>query len=331
MPCGAYSKTIKTQVISAKTLSRHLDQLICVMFWFPAMIYEVILMPVEAIQQIRAMKGNTRPHLMLGDDSHFYVVKFHSAIQSTRQLVSEMLGTELARWVGLPTPESDVVNVCQFLIDGTPDLANGVKLGLGYEAGLQFGSRMLGGQNGEQAWDYIPRSHFHNVDNLSTVAGMFAFDRWTSNLSIRQGVFYQRSSKSKRRLYFIDNGSCFSGPEWAYQDSSFGGLFRYRDVYRDIAGWESFEPYLTRMITIAPTKLEEVYRMIPCSWCQDDHHQLVQLLEKLLLRRSRIHELIAKSREVHPELFSGWKQKIFVPASFDTCMASRSLQDETAR
>src|ERR1051326_6995146 len=58
---------------------------------------------IRALEQIRRMRGGAQSHLMRCSDGHYYVVKFQNNPQHPRVLVNEMLGTELALRLGLPT------------------------------------------------------------------------------------------------------------------------------------------------------------------------------------------------------------------------------------
>jgi hypothetical protein len=77
---------------------------------------------LQAIEQIRRMRGGAQSHLMRCSDGHYYVVKFQNNPQHRRILVNEMLGTRLASRLGLPTAPVRVVNVPEELIRLTAEL-----------------------------------------------------------------------------------------------------------------------------------------------------------------------------------------------------------------
>ena len=92
------------------------------------------------------MRGGAQSHLMLASDGHPYVVKFQNNPQHVRVLANELLATRLAEAVGLSVPACDVVEVTDWLIEHSKDLS--LDLGQSQErctAGLQFGSRLIGG------------------------------------------------------------------------------------------------------------------------------------------------------------------------------------------
>jgi len=102
------------------------------------------MMPTEAVQHIKRMRGGAQSHLMRCDDGHYYVVKFRNNPQHERVLANEFLATRLAERVGLPVPVAEVVDVKAWLVEHTSDLT--ILLGgreIQVEAGLQFGSRYV--------------------------------------------------------------------------------------------------------------------------------------------------------------------------------------------
>src|SRR6266852_2268327 len=77
---------------------------------------------LRAVEHIRRMHGGTQSHLMRCSDGHYYVVKFQNNPQHRRVLVNELLGTNLAALLGLPTTAVEIVHVTEELIRLTPEL-----------------------------------------------------------------------------------------------------------------------------------------------------------------------------------------------------------------
>jgi hypothetical protein len=78
---------------------------------------------LRALEQLRRMRGGAQSHLMRCSDGKYYVVKFQNNPQHRRILVNELLGTELAARLGLPTPPVATVEVSEELIGLTHELA----------------------------------------------------------------------------------------------------------------------------------------------------------------------------------------------------------------
>jgi len=248
---------------------------------------------VLAVQQIRRMRGGAQGQLMLGADGHVYVVKFQNNPQHTRVLANELMASRLAAAAGLTVPETDLVEVSSWLIENTPELEIDIgRTRARCQAGLQFGSRFAGGMMPGQVVDYLTEEQLAELKNPGEFAGVLALDKWTGNANGRQAVFTRRQREKRYRAVFIDFGYCFHAGEWRFEDAPLRGVYYRNDVYREITGWESFEPWLTRLETMAAETVWEAANEVPPEWYGGDQSEMEALVEKLLKWRSRIRELI---------------------------------------
>jgi hypothetical protein len=262
---------------------------------------------VQAVQQIRRMRGGAQGHLMLGSDGLPYVVKFQNNPQHIRVLANEYLASKLALAAGLTVPEVDIVEVGSWLIEHTPELE--MELGRTRERcmpGLHFGSRFVGGLMPGQVMDYLPEEQLLSVRNLGEFAGILALDKWTGNANGRQAVFARKARERRYRAVFIDFGYCFHAGDWKFEDVPLRGVYYRNDVYREIAGWEAFEPWLSRIETIPAETVWEAARDIPPQWYGGDPDDLEALVNKLLERRSGIRALIEDFRNSDRKPFPKW-------------------------
>lgn len=265
-------------------------------------------MAVLATQQIRKMRGGAQSHLMLGADGVPYVVKFQNNPQDLRVLVNEWVATHLARIIGLPSPPCEVVEVTPWLIENSGEL--NITVGSRVDrclAGLHFGSQFVGGLMPGSSVDYLPEPQLVEVRNLRDFAGMLAFDKWTCNSNGRQAVFHRKQRERKYTATFIDHGFCFGAGEWIFHDAPLRGVFARNLVYEGIKGWESFEPWMTRIGEIAVDRIWQIAEQIPPEWYRADVEALEQLVERIFARRERIPEWITAFRESSREPFPNWK------------------------
>jgi HipA-like protein len=262
---------------------------------------------VTAVQHIRRMRGGAQGHLMLGADGHAYVVKFQNNPQHTRVLANEFLASRIAAAVGLSAPEAELIEVSSWLVENTQDLE--MDLGSTRErcrAGLQFGSRFVGGLMPGHVMDYLPEEQLDEVRNLNEFAGVLALDKWTGNANGRQAVFARKQRERRYRAVFIDFGYCFHAGEWRFEDAPLRGVYYRNQVYREIKGWHSFEPWLARLETLAAHTIWDAANEVPPEWYGGDLSDMEALVEKLLARRSRIRELIESFGKSDRKPFPKW-------------------------
>lgn len=254
------------------------------------------------------MRGGAQSHLMLGADGNAWVVKFRNNPQHLRVLANELLATRLGAAIGLTVPQCDVVEVSAWLIERTPELE--MQLGGGRKErcapGLQFGSQMVGGLMPGHVADYLPEEQLAEVKNLREFAGALALDKWTCNANGRQALFHRRGREKRYSATFIDQGFCFNAGEWRFVDAPLRGVYARNAVYREVTGWESFEPWLCRIETFAAEKVWEIAETIPPEWYEGDAAAIEQLAEKLLERRGRVRDLITGFRESSRQPFPNW-------------------------
>ncbi len=245
---------------------------------------------------------------MLGADGHFYVVKFQNNPQHMRVLANEFLASRLALAIGLTAPEVELVEVSRWLVENTPELE--MEMGttrVRCQPGLQFGSRFVGGLMPGQVVDYLPEEQLTEVRNIGEFAGILALDKWMANGNGRQAVFVRKQRERRYRAVFIDFGYCFHAGEWRFEDSPLRGVYYRNDVYRQVSGWESFDPWLTRLETLAADTVWEAANLIPPEWFGGDLGEMEALVEKLLSRRSRVRELIEGFGKSDRRPFPGWE------------------------
>jgi len=267
---------------------------------------------VLAVQQIKRMRGGAQGQMMFGADGKLWVVKFRNNPQHVRVLANEMLGTRLAEAAGLTVPQTAVVEVSGWLIANTPGME--MRFG-GYTepcaAGLQFGARYVGGTMPGQVIDYLPEAQMGELRNFEEFAGMLALDKWTGNVNGRQAVYVRRQQERRYKACFIDQGYCFHAGEWRFEDVPLRGTFPRNPVYAHVRGWESFEPWLTRMERMEPAVVWRAAEEIPAEWCgvdgkSGDLGELERLVETVIRRRSKIRECIEAFGRTDRKPFPQW-------------------------
>ena len=252
---------------------------------------------------------------MRADDGHFYVVKFQNNPQHLRVLANELLATRLAESVGLPVPITEIVTVQEWLIKNTPELrVDSAGLTSHCKPGLQFGARYVCDPAEGQVFDYLPESMFAKVKNLAAFAGMLVVDKWLGNANGRQAVFWKKTNERKYTATFIDQGYCFNAGEWNFPDSALRGVYARNFVYQDVPGWESFEPWLSRVEKMDPAVIHEIAGAVPPAWTGNDWGEMETLAAAIVERRSKVRELITAFRDSTRQPFPSWRQAAEVKA-----------------
>jgi hypothetical protein len=269
---------------------------------------------LQALEQIRRMRGGAQSHLMRCSDGYYYVVKFQNNPQHRRILVNEMLGTKLAARLGLPTVPVAIVEVSEELIRLTPELAMELpRTRIACQPGLQFGARYPGDPRQVTLHDFLPDEQLREVENLHEFAGMLVFDKWTCNTNGRQTVFFderkvERDEATVRyKTRMIDQGFCFNAGEWNFPDAPLRGLYARHRVYESVRGLAAFGAWMNRVENITESVLEEIYSEIPPEWYAFEPEAIERMLGQLLRRRKLVGELIVSAWKSSAQPFPHWK------------------------
>lgn len=265
-------------------------------------------MAIEAVQHIRRMRGGAQAHMMRCSDGHFYVVKFRNNPQHVRILANEMLAALMAERLGLPVPLTEVIIVGDWLIEHTPEL----NIQLAHDtvkcaSGLQFGSRYAVDPLQGQVFDYLPVEMLDRVRNLEDFAGMLVLDKWTGNADGRQAAFWRKKRERRYSAAFIDQGYCFNAGEWTFPDYPLRGVYARNEVYAGVRGWESFEPWISRIEEgMNADAIWKIAEQIPAQWYEENSGALARLVDDLSTRRKLVRGLIQSFRFSPRRPFPCW-------------------------
>jgi hypothetical protein len=277
-------------------------------------------MPVNARRLIRKMRGGAQAHLLECDDGCHYVVKFVNNPQHRRILVNELVSSMFLDFLGISVPKTAVVSVSREFLEENPE----IYMQLGHhrqpvEPGWHFGSCYPGDPRRVTVYDFLPDVLLDKVENLNQFHGVLAFDKWAGNADARQAIFFRARLKQRtlpgnpeppQRMGFVaemmDHGYVFDGPHWEFVDSPRQGLYFRPQVYRQIRSYESFQPWLDRILHFPEEIVDRTFKQVPAQWVAGEEAELERLLTRLLVRRKRVPELIRESRIGREDAFPEW-------------------------
>ena len=264
---------------------------------------------ISAVQHLRRLRGGSQSHLLKASDGASYVTKFQNNPQHIRVLANEMLATRLGLALGLPMPRVEVIEVSEWLIAHTPELR--IQLGgidILCHTGKQLAALFVGDDTPGLTLDFLPGELLQGVRNLTDFAQVLVLDKWTCNADGRQAIFSRKTMRSRSYdATFIDQGYCFNAGEWTFPDFPLRGVYANNCVYEGVAGWESFEPTLSRAEEMDAGTIWRCTADIPDEWYEGDRQGLEQLVEKLSKRRTIIRNLITGFRQSPRYPFPNWK------------------------
>jgi hypothetical protein len=177
-------------------------------------------------------------------------------------------------------------------------------------------------------YDFLPDAQLGAVSNRASFPGMLVFDKWTCNCDSRQSVFHQPSSarssavktasdaggssagaggRSRYLATMVDQGFCFNASEWSFPDAPLRGLYSRHVVYGDVAGLESFQPFLGRLENLDEEFLEGAAASVPPEWYEGSTGELGRLVSELAKRRAMVAAMLSECRNAAPECFPQWR------------------------
>ena len=263
-------------------------------------------LPLVAVEYRQPMRGGSQAQMLIASDGNAYIVKFLNNPQSPRVLVNEWLASRIGREMGLSIPEPAIIQVPAEFITANPQMViRQAGQTIPCAAGPAFGSCVPVDPQ-QPIHDYLPEPALATVENVMDYAGCLLLDKWLCNCDGRQAI-YCRHPNGRMRVYFIDHGFCFDAEDWNFPDSPLRGVYMRNCVYTHVAGWESFEPWLSRIESFQLPLLEFIAAEMPAEWISS-----TDALRRLILaihdRRQSVRNLILAVKNSPRRPFSNWTE-----------------------
>jgi hypothetical protein len=162
------------------------------------MMKEIDIRTVNVTQYLQPLReGGSLPAIVKADDGFLYVLKFRGAGQGKKALISEFIGGELARAMGLKVPELVFMNLDDSFSKTEPDeeIQDLLKFSVGLNLGLHYLSSAITYDPLVSKVDAFTASKVVILDSLIS-----NIDRTTKNTNLLNW---------NDELWVIDNGASF--------------------------------------------------------------------------------------------------------------------------
>jgi hypothetical protein len=202
-------------------------------------------------------EGGSLPAIMEADDLGTYVVKFAGAGQGPKALVSEIIVGELARALGIRTPDLALIRVDGELGRSEPDFE--VQELVLASAGLNLAVDYLPGSVGFDRGYPVPADEAARVVWLDALVANVDRSARNTNLLIWHGD-----------LWAIDHGACLRFHHaWGEPDRFARSSYNYADhVLSELADARQVHDQLSRRVTA--DLLDSVTALVPDIWLIPD-------------------------------------------------------------
>ena len=104
----------------------------------------------------------------------------------------------------------------------------------------------------------------------------------------------------------IDQGYCFNAGEWTFPDYPLRGVYARNEVYASVSGWDSFEPWLSRVETMEEDCVWNLAGQIPRDWYGGEWSEMERLVTTMVARRGIVRRLIEEFRYSPRRPFPNW-------------------------
>jgi hypothetical protein len=256
--------------------------------------YDSSIRQILATRYVTPLReGGSLPAIVEGDDLGTYVLKFRGAGQGVGVLIAELLCGEIARALGLPQPETVLVQLDAALARSEPD--SEIQALIKASAGLNL------------ALDYLPGSFafdpaigpYPDADLASSIVWFDSFitnvDRTARNTNLL--IWH-------KKLWLIDNGAAlYFQYNWeGYMERSRAAFPQIKDHV--LLPWAARIPEAdaTALDVLTPEVIADIVALIPEEWLGDlpffdspDAHRAAYLsyfVRRLQVPRAFVQEAI---------------------------------------
>ncbi|MGE7766834.1 HipA family kinase [Peribacillus sp. NPDC096540] len=244
----------------------------------------------------KKLEGKSNAHLITFSDGKDYVVKYFQP-GFEKSLPNEWVAYCLARYLGLPIPYAQLVEIPQDFSSQVPELAQ------------------MGHTNFQFASLYVPDCvDAHQVSNVSKIinhqslAGIILFDYWLCNGDrTRKNILLHEENLNSYQLWVIDHAEIFGSYNWLQHDLEMLpiGILKsatHKLMALFIEDEKQFTEQLELIQTMPILLIEEIVALIPDDWG-------VSMEEK----KGMVTTLLSRRKNILPKLVQKVIQSVYRP------------------
>lgn len=249
---------------------------------------------IGPVAYLKKFEGKSNAHLIEFNDGQKYVVKYFQP-GFEKSLANEWVAYCLARYLGLPVPFSQIVEIPLEFSEGIPELT--------YlpEARYQFATEYIPGCQDAHEVPLVEK-----ITNHGQLAGIIVFDYWLTNLDrTRKNVLLKKQAEGAYQLGIIDHAEIFGSYDWVLEDveklpATIIKSATHQLLTRFIEDEQQFSDQLELIQKIPIFLIEEIVAIIPDEW-QVSREEKKAIVSTLVNRRYKaLPKVMAKfSKEVY--------------------------------
>ena len=259
--------------------------------------FPAVLRPVDLLRRMGDECGTV---LVRASDGLLYCVKMAGNLLGPNVLANEAMGSELAKYLGLPVPAWQPIEFSADFLDENPlSFRKSDSEFVSPQPGLYFASRAVDQDGCGAVQAALPASWFSGNGNPNDFVGMLILDLWANRVGQRKAVFRPFFNLKGVSAVFIDNSLMFGGA-WGREVQRPGeALYADHRVYdgkhasRIIAFW------LDQIHAINEKTLLGLSRSIPREWKTSSFFEHTAAM--LTIREARLAELVCKEMRLIAE------------------------------
>ncbi|MEH7177686.1 HipA family kinase [Neobacillus vireti] len=236
---------------------------------------------IQPVTYKKSLAGKSNAHLITFDDGRDYVVKyFQPGFEKT--LANEWVAYCLARYLDLPIPFAQLVEIPKEFSAGIPELSQIT------QTQFQFASLYV-----PDCFDGHQVTEVPAISNRENLAGIILFDYWMCNRDrTRKNIVLCDNAQGSYHLWIIDHAEVFDSYNWVAEDLEALPVTLLKSATHQIMACfiekeQDFYEQLEMIQTLPIHLIEEIVALIPNDWNVTSEERKA-IVTTLVIRRKKI-------------------------------------------